>query len=156
MCKISVRLVSLRQALASRAVLLQSKVPPEERWEQIPAAAVECQAARSPLLLLLPTNQGDSAPDAVSSGGLPPLPFSHPFAVCSSMLMAGQGHCQQPPGLVLPSHWCDHGEHVWSSPRDRAGRLGRPGSAFFSFGCWGCFSVGITLFQDSQYSSSPM
>lgn len=87
---------------------------------------------------------------------LSPLPLSHPFAVCSSMLTAGQGHCQPPPGLVPPSHWCDRGSTCGSSPRDRAGRLGRPGSPFFSSGCWGCFSVGITLCQDSQYSSSPM
>lgn len=62
---------------ASRAVLLQRKVPPEERWEQIPAVAVEHQAARSPLLLL-PPNQRDSPPNAVSSGGLPPSPYTPP------------------------------------------------------------------------------
>lgn len=55
---------------------------------------------------------------------LSPLPLSHPFAVCSSMLTAAQGHCQQPPGLVPPSHWCDREEHVWELSQGQARQAG--------------------------------
>lgn len=80
-------------------------------------------------LLVLPTNQ--TLPLMLCQAvafPLSPLPLSHPLAVCFSILMAGQGHCQQPPQV-----WCHPctgvtmGSTCGTSPGDRADRLGRPG-----------------------------
>lgn len=105
-------------------MLLQSKVPPEERWEQIPAVAVESQAARSPLLLLIPTNQ--TLPlmlSQVVAFPLSPLPLSHPLVFLSADGWAGSLPTASP-GLVPPLHWLDHGEHMWELSQGQSRQAG--------------------------------
>lgn len=116
------------QAGTPRAVLLQSKVPPKERWEQIPAVVVESQAACSPLFLL-PTNQ--TLPRCCVQWCPSPFPLCPSASPCCLLLSADGWAGSLPaasPGLVPPLPW-------WStcgrSPGDRADKVGTPGWVSF-------------------------
>lgn len=122
MCKISVRLVSLRQAISfpEQCSCRARSHPKRDGSRSLRGWGVSSCSFPSPP----PPRKPDSAPDAVSSVGFPPFPSApQPSpAVCSSVLMAGQGRCQQP-----PLHGVTVGSMCGSSPGDRTDRLGTPG-----------------------------